>query len=130
MDNWTPFASTAGGLIIGLAVSLLLVANGRIAGISGIVGGALRARAGDFGWRVAFVLGLLSGGAVMAAQTPERFAVDLCQVGLEPTAKTPRAAKLRQAKAEAEASGKPASPLARSWRLPGGLGVPPVCWTV
>ena len=62
--EFTPLAGLAGGLLIGLASVLLLAANGRIAGISGIVGGLLMRARGDVGWRVAFVLGLL--GAPLA----------------------------------------------------------------
>jgi uncharacterized membrane protein YedE/YeeE len=57
--HFTPLASLAGGLLIGLGAAVLLLANGRIAGISGIAGGLLRPARGDIGWRVAFVLGLL-----------------------------------------------------------------------
>lgn len=57
--NFTWWQSIAGGLLIGLASGLLLYLNGRIAGISGIVGGLLRPISGDTGWRIAFVLGLL-----------------------------------------------------------------------
>jgi uncharacterized membrane protein YedE/YeeE len=60
-----------GGALIGLSSALLLLANGRIAGISGIVGGALAPRRGDFGWRLAFVVGLI-GGAAMQLVMPER----------------------------------------------------------
>jgi hypothetical protein len=60
-----------GGLLIGAASLLLLVAAGRIAGVSGIVGGALRLRAGDLAWRLAFVLGLVAGGAVLRVLSPE-----------------------------------------------------------
>ena len=62
MVDWqafTPWSALAGGALIGLAAALLLWLNGRIAGISGIVGGLLRPVAGDTAWRVAFVLGLL-----------------------------------------------------------------------
>ena len=58
--SFTPGASLAGGLLVGLAAALLILLNGRIAGISGIVGGLLRPRRDDVGWRVAFVLGLLA----------------------------------------------------------------------
>lgn len=57
--NFTWWQSIAGGLLIGLASGLLLYLNGRIAGISGIVGGLLRPISGDTGWRIAFVLGLM-----------------------------------------------------------------------
>jgi uncharacterized membrane protein YedE/YeeE len=58
--HFTPLASFGGGLLIGLGAALLLLANGRIAGISGILGGLLRPARGDVGWRLAFVLGLLA----------------------------------------------------------------------
>jgi uncharacterized membrane protein YedE/YeeE len=58
--HFTPPASFGGGLLIGLGAALLLLANGRIAGVSGIVGGLLRPARGDVGWRLAFVLGLLA----------------------------------------------------------------------
>jgi uncharacterized protein len=50
-----------GGLLIGLAVTLMMLLNGRIAGISSIVSGLLTPKSGDTGWRAAFVLGLLLG---------------------------------------------------------------------
>jgi hypothetical protein len=56
--HFTPWASLAGGILIGLATALLLLANGRIAGISGILGGLLRPARGDVAWRIAFVAGL------------------------------------------------------------------------
>jgi uncharacterized protein len=58
-NAFTPWASLAGGALIGVAAAMLVLVNGRIAGISGIVGGALRAGAGDLGWRVAFIAGLV-----------------------------------------------------------------------
>ena len=57
--HFTPWTSLAGGLLIGLAAAMLVLLNGRIAGVSGIVGGLLAPLRGDIGWRVAFVLGLL-----------------------------------------------------------------------
>ncbi|MDX8120654.1 YeeE/YedE family protein [Janthinobacterium sp. GMG2] len=58
-QHFTPWASLAGGMLIGLAAALLILFNGRIAGISGIVGGLLRPRSGDLGWRIAFLAGLI-----------------------------------------------------------------------
>jgi len=58
--HFTPLASFGGGLLIGLGAALLLLANGRIAGVSGILGGLLRPARGDIGWRLAFILGLLA----------------------------------------------------------------------
>jgi hypothetical protein len=57
---FTPWSAAIGGGVIGLAAALLLLVNGRIAGISGIVGGMLRPRAGEFGWRLAFTVGLIA----------------------------------------------------------------------
>jgi uncharacterized protein len=56
---FTPWSAAIGGVVIGLAAALLVLGNGRIAGISGIVGGMLRPRAGEFGWRLAFAAGLV-----------------------------------------------------------------------
>ena len=56
--SFTPWTALAGGALIGLAAALLVLFNGRIAGISGIVGGLLRPLRGDVLWRVAFVAGL------------------------------------------------------------------------
>jgi uncharacterized membrane protein YedE/YeeE len=58
--SFTPWASFAGGLLIGLAAAMLLLLSGRIAGVSGIVGGMLRGRRGDLAWRACFVAGLLA----------------------------------------------------------------------
>jgi uncharacterized protein len=59
--DFTPVSGLAGGLLIGLAAALLLVLNGHISGISGIVGGLLTPKSSDAGWRVVFVVGLLLG---------------------------------------------------------------------
>ena len=58
-NNLTPWASLAGGILLGLASAIFILVNGRILGISGIIGGLLRPTSGDVGWRLAFVLGLL-----------------------------------------------------------------------
>lgn len=57
--HFTPWAALAGGVLLGLASALFVLLSGRILGISGIVGGLLRPRAGDMGWRLAFLLGML-----------------------------------------------------------------------
>ncbi|MDP8900475.1 MAG: YeeE/YedE family protein [Actinomycetota bacterium] len=61
MGNFTPVGGFVGGLLIGLAVALMLLLNGRVAGISGILGGLLTLRAGETLWRAAFVAGLVLG---------------------------------------------------------------------
>lgn len=70
---FTPWTSLTGGLLIGLAASLFVLLNGRIAGISGVIGGLLRPRTGDTAWRLAFLLGMLLAPAVYALfrQLPE-----------------------------------------------------------
>ena len=57
--HFTPWTSLAGGMLIGLAAAMLVLLSGRIAGISGIVGGLIAARRGDLAWRFAFIGGLL-----------------------------------------------------------------------
>jgi uncharacterized protein len=64
VENFTPISGLVGGLLIGLATTLLLLLNGRIAGISGIVGGLLTRKGSEVGWRVMFVAGLLLGAFV------------------------------------------------------------------
>ena len=61
MQDFTPISGLVGGLLIGLAVTMMLLLNGRIAGISGIVGGLLTLRLRDTPWRAAFVAGLVVG---------------------------------------------------------------------
>jgi uncharacterized membrane protein YedE/YeeE len=62
LENFTPYSALFGGLLIGAAAILLLWSNGRIAGISGILGGALFSASGDKVWRILFITGLLGGG--------------------------------------------------------------------
>jgi uncharacterized membrane protein YedE/YeeE len=57
-NAFTPWTALAGGVIIGVAAAMLLLLNGRIAGISGVVGGLLKPRRGDLSWRAAFIAGL------------------------------------------------------------------------
>jgi uncharacterized protein len=58
-NNFTPWASLAGGILLGLASTMFVLLNGRVLGISGILGGLVKPRAGDIGWRLAFIAGLL-----------------------------------------------------------------------
>ena len=57
--HFTPWTSLAGGILLGIASAMFILLNGRVLGISGIVGGLLNPRSGDVGWRLAFVLGML-----------------------------------------------------------------------
>jgi uncharacterized membrane protein YedE/YeeE len=58
--HFTPLWSLIGGLLIGIAASLFILLHGRIMGVSGILGGLIRPLKGDVGWRVTFILGLIS----------------------------------------------------------------------
>lgn len=66
-------SALAGGLVIGGAVSLMLLANGRVTGISGIVNGTLAPSKGDTLWRVLFIAGLFVGGLFWQVFHPEVF---------------------------------------------------------
>jgi uncharacterized protein len=59
-------ASLFGGILIGVSASLLLLAQGRIAGVSGVMGGLLKRRPGDLAWRLLFLAGLAAGGLLVA----------------------------------------------------------------
>ena len=58
-NHFTPWASLGGGILLGLASAAFILVNGRILGISGIVGGLFRPTSGDVSWRLSFVLGML-----------------------------------------------------------------------
>lgn len=68
--HFTPIASAAGGALIGLAAALFILFNGRIAGISGILGGLLSWPKGDVAWRIAFVAGLVAAPVLFAVLAP------------------------------------------------------------
>lgn len=72
MADFTPIASALGGAMLGLAAAAMLVFNGRIAGISGIVGGVLEPgpASADRRWRLAFLVGLLLGGVALQLVLP------------------------------------------------------------
>jgi uncharacterized membrane protein YedE/YeeE len=59
-NAFTPASALIGGAIIGAAAALFVMLNGRIAGVSGILGGLARPQAGDISWRIAFVAGLIA----------------------------------------------------------------------
>lgn len=71
-EAFTPWTSLSGGLLIGVAASLFILFNGRIAGISGIVGGLLRPVRGDALWRIAFLAGMIASPLMwrLAAELP------------------------------------------------------------
>ena len=82
MANFTPLSALAGGALIGLASVWLLAANGRIAGISGILHGLFAQPPGDRGWRAAFLAGLLLAGFAWLAFFP----AEKSETGLMPVA--------------------------------------------
>lgn len=71
--HFTQWTALAGGLLIGLATAVFVLFNGRIAGISGILGGLLRPVRGDAGWRMAFLAGLMAAPVLygLVAALPE-----------------------------------------------------------
>jgi uncharacterized membrane protein YedE/YeeE len=71
--HFTPFASLSGGIILGVASAIFILINGRILGISGILGGLLPPKAGDTTWRIAFMLGLFAAPTVFHAVVPAQF---------------------------------------------------------
>jgi uncharacterized membrane protein YedE/YeeE len=66
-QHFTPGSALAGGFVLGAAAAAFILLNGRILGISGILGGLLRPRAGDVGWRFAFLLGMIAAPALYRA---------------------------------------------------------------
>jgi uncharacterized membrane protein YedE/YeeE len=77
IENFTPVSGLIGGMLIGLASALLLLLNGRLSGISGIVGGLLASKSSDLGWRVAFVAGLLVGAFAYVLATGSALAITM-----------------------------------------------------
>ncbi len=75
MENFTPVSAFSGGLMIGLAAAVLILANGRIAGVSGIAGGLLSPAGGDIAWRMAFITGLVLGPLIYNAAAPETLSI-------------------------------------------------------
>ena len=71
MENFTPLSATAGGVLIGISVTLLLLFNGRIGGVSGIMNGALFAPKGDRMWRLTFLAGLVLGAFIFHLLAPD-----------------------------------------------------------
>jgi len=73
MHNLTPIASLVGGMLIGMSASAMLLLNGKIAGISGILAGVLKPVSGDTLWRGSFLGGLLVGGLLLRLSMPHAF---------------------------------------------------------
>jgi uncharacterized protein len=77
MEQFTPIASLCGGVLIGLSASLLLLSDGKIAGISDIMGGLLHPVKKDTAWRVLFIFGLFTIGLLFQFLSPEVFTIGI-----------------------------------------------------
>ena len=75
--DFTPVPALLGGMVIGLAASVLLLFDGRVAGVSGIVGGLVVPRRGETAWRASFVAGLVGGGLALRLVHPTAMALAL-----------------------------------------------------
>jgi len=73
--HFTPWASLSGGVILGIASAIFILVNGRILGISGILGGLLPPKVGDTTWRIAFLLGFAAAPTVFHAVVPAQYIV-------------------------------------------------------
>jgi uncharacterized membrane protein YedE/YeeE len=79
MHNLTPVASLLGGLLIGVAAGAMLLFDGKVAGISGVVDGLLHPMRGEWRWRACFVGGLLAGGVVLRLLDPGAYAFTIAR---------------------------------------------------
>jgi uncharacterized membrane protein YedE/YeeE len=77
MENFNPYSAMAGGGLIGLAAGLLWLFSGRIAGISGIMGGLFSSWSRDTGWRLCFLAGLLMGPLMLRGVNGESAAIHI-----------------------------------------------------
>ena len=74
-EDFSPLSATIGGILIGLSASLMMLTNGRVAGISGIVGGLLTPKRNDTAWRLAFLAGLILAGFGCMVIAPSNIAI-------------------------------------------------------
>lgn len=77
MDGNPLLLALLGGALLGLAAGGLLLVSGRLAGVSGIIGGLVSGRSRGLGWRFAFLLGLVAGGAVLLLVYPAAYPTEL-----------------------------------------------------
>ncbi len=73
MENFTPYSALAGGILIGLSVTIMLLFNGRITGISSILYGLIIAKKGDWIWRLIFLIGLIAGAVLFVSIFPDSY---------------------------------------------------------
>ena len=72
-SHFTPWSAVSGGVLLGIASALFILANGRILGISGIIGGLLPPKLGDAGWRIAFLAGMFAAPWIFLLLAPADF---------------------------------------------------------
>lgn len=73
MENFTPYTALAGGMVIGLSATVMLLFNGRITGISGMLSELLAPQPGEWLWRLAFLLGMMAGAFLFVFAFPASF---------------------------------------------------------
>ena len=73
MENFTPYSALFGGLLIGFGATIMLLLNGRITGVSGILSGLLAPVKGDNLWRLCFLFGMVAGAGIFVKLFPESF---------------------------------------------------------
>ncbi len=73
MSSFTPISALLGGTLIALSLAIMLIATGRIVGLSGLFAGLLRAPSGDWSWRVYFIAGMFAVGGVFRVLEPQTF---------------------------------------------------------
>lgn len=74
--SFTPWSALLGGALLGMSAALFLLFTGRIAGISGVIGGLLKPTPGDFTWRITFLAGLIAGGVAAGLWAPAQVTWD------------------------------------------------------
>ena len=77
MENFTPVSALFGGVLIGFAAAILLLFNGRLAGVSGIAGGLTALNKGDMSWRVLFLGGLVVGALGYGLAVPSSTSITI-----------------------------------------------------
>jgi uncharacterized membrane protein YedE/YeeE len=75
VENFTPVSALTGGALIGISATLLLLFNGRMAGISGIMNGVLNSSGSEMSWRLAFLAGLAIGAVLFSLIVPDFIAM-------------------------------------------------------
>jgi uncharacterized protein len=79
--HFTPWTALAGGILLGIASAAFILVNGRVLGISGILGGLLVPRRSDTSWRVFFLLGLVLAAATLSLLAPDLISTPRIEAG-------------------------------------------------